>query len=53
MSLNMELGVLIRGSELPGQVRVHFERLIGAGVLRRVGLVDHFWRGTVQVSGIE
>lgn len=34
MNLNMGLGVLIRGGELPGQVRVHFERLIGAGMLR-------------------
>jgi phosphatidylserine/phosphatidylglycerophosphate/cardiolipin synthase-like enzyme len=36
MNLNMELGVLIRGGELPGQVRAHFERLIGAGALRCV-----------------
>jgi phosphatidylserine/phosphatidylglycerophosphate/cardiolipin synthase-like enzyme len=35
MNLNMELGVLIRGGELPGQVRLHFEKLIGAGALRR------------------
>lgn len=37
MNLNMELGVLIRGGELPGQARQHFEWLIGAGALRRVG----------------
>jgi hypothetical protein len=37
MNLNMELGVLVRGGELPGQVRLHFERLIGAGALRGVG----------------
>jgi hypothetical protein len=33
MDLNMELGVLVRGGELPGQVRLHFERLMGAGAL--------------------
>jgi phosphatidylserine/phosphatidylglycerophosphate/cardiolipin synthase-like enzyme len=36
MNLNMELGVLVRGGELPGQVRVHFERLVSAGALRCV-----------------
>jgi phosphatidylserine/phosphatidylglycerophosphate/cardiolipin synthase-like enzyme len=36
MNLNMEHGVLVRGSELPGNVRLHFERLIGAGALKRV-----------------
>lgn len=36
MNLNMELGVLVRGGELPGQVRLHFERLIGAGALKSV-----------------
>jgi cardiolipin synthase A/B len=36
MNLNMELGILVRGGELPGQVRLHFERLIGAGALRCV-----------------
>ena len=35
LSLNMELGILVRGGELPGKVRLHFERLIGAGALRR------------------
>ena len=30
MNLNMELGVLIRGG-VAGAVRVHFERLVGAG----------------------
>jgi cardiolipin synthase len=36
MTLNMELGVLIRGGPLPGQVVTHFERLIERGVLERV-----------------
>jgi phosphatidylserine/phosphatidylglycerophosphate/cardiolipin synthase-like enzyme len=36
MQLNMELGVLIRGGPLPGQVRRYFERLIDQGVLRKV-----------------
>jgi phosphatidylserine/phosphatidylglycerophosphate/cardiolipin synthase-like enzyme len=36
MTLNMELGVLIRGGELPARVEQHFERLIQTGVLRRV-----------------
>ena len=36
LSLNMELGLLICGGELPGQVRQHFERLIGVGALRKV-----------------
>jgi phosphatidylserine/phosphatidylglycerophosphate/cardiolipin synthase-like enzyme len=34
MSLNMELGVLIKGSSLPGTVAAHFERLMEVGVLR-------------------
>jgi len=32
----MELGVLVTGGNLPGQVQEHFERLIGAGQLARV-----------------
>ena len=36
MALNMELGVLIKGGELPGRVASHFERLIENGTLRRM-----------------
>lgn len=39
MSLNMELGTLIRGGPLPGMVATHFARLIESGVLRRVETV--------------
>jgi phosphatidylserine/phosphatidylglycerophosphate/cardiolipin synthase-like enzyme len=35
-TVNMELGVLITGSPLPGQVETHFDQLIQAGVLARV-----------------
>lgn len=35
-NLNMELGVLIRGGEMPRQVAAHLRRLIQAGVLERV-----------------
>lgn len=34
MNLNMELGVLIQGGLLPGQVTSHFERLVQRGVLK-------------------
>jgi phosphatidylserine/phosphatidylglycerophosphate/cardiolipin synthase-like enzyme len=34
-TLNMELGVLISGGELPGQVEEHFDRLVEAGVLAK------------------
>jgi phosphatidylserine/phosphatidylglycerophosphate/cardiolipin synthase-like enzyme len=34
-TLNMELGVLITGGPLPGQVETHLERLIATGVLRK------------------
>jgi phosphatidylserine/phosphatidylglycerophosphate/cardiolipin synthase-like enzyme len=34
MTLNMELGVMIEGDELPGQVEQHFERLIEMGILK-------------------
>jgi phosphatidylserine/phosphatidylglycerophosphate/cardiolipin synthase-like enzyme len=37
MNLNMELGVLIQGGRLPGQVAAHFAALIREGVLVRVG----------------
>ena len=37
MALNMELGVLITGGELPGRVVSHFERLMETDVLRRIG----------------
>ena len=36
MALNMELGVLINGGELPGRVVDHFGRLIENGTLRRM-----------------
>ena len=36
MSLNMELGTLIRGGPLPGMVATHFARLMEGGVLRRL-----------------
>jgi phosphatidylserine/phosphatidylglycerophosphate/cardiolipin synthase-like enzyme len=34
-TLNMELGLLITGGNLPGQVEAHFHRLIEAGVLAK------------------
>ena len=34
MTLNMELGVMIEGGELPGQVERHFERLMESGILK-------------------
>jgi phosphatidylserine/phosphatidylglycerophosphate/cardiolipin synthase-like enzyme len=34
-TLNMELGLLIRGGSLPLQVEGHFDRMIQTGVLRR------------------
>lgn len=37
MSLNIELGTLIRGGPLPGMVASYFSRLIEKDVLRRVG----------------
>jgi phosphatidylserine/phosphatidylglycerophosphate/cardiolipin synthase-like enzyme len=36
MSLNMELGVLVRGGPLPGMVAAQFGRLMESGVLREV-----------------
>lgn len=36
MNLNMELGVLIRGGLLPGQVSAYFQRLIALDILRPV-----------------
>ena len=35
-SINMELGMLVTGGKLPGQVEQHFRRLIETGVLARV-----------------
>lgn len=35
-TINMELGLLVTGGKLPGQVERHFEGLIGAGQLVRV-----------------
>jgi phosphatidylserine/phosphatidylglycerophosphate/cardiolipin synthase-like enzyme len=37
MTLNMELGVLVRGGELPKQVEEHFRTLIENGILKRIG----------------
>jgi phosphatidylserine/phosphatidylglycerophosphate/cardiolipin synthase-like enzyme len=34
MALNMELGVMIKGGPLPGQVLQHFDRLIQNGILK-------------------
>jgi phosphatidylserine/phosphatidylglycerophosphate/cardiolipin synthase-like enzyme len=35
-TINMELGLLVTGGKLPGQVERHFERLVAAGMLLRV-----------------
>lgn len=35
-TINMELGLLVTGGKLPGQVERHFERLVSAGTLLRV-----------------
>jgi phosphatidylserine/phosphatidylglycerophosphate/cardiolipin synthase-like enzyme len=35
-TLNMELGLLVTGGELPGRVEGHFDRLIADGVLARI-----------------
>ncbi len=35
-TINMELGVLVTGGKLPGQVERHFARLIEAGQLARI-----------------
>jgi len=35
-TINMELGLLVTGGPLPGQVEEQFDRLIGMGVLERV-----------------
>jgi len=37
MSLNVELGGLIQGGPLPGDVSARFVRLIETGVLHRIG----------------
>jgi len=34
-TLNMELGLLVTGGHLPGQVEAHFDRLVEVGVLAR------------------
>lgn len=36
LNLNMEMGVLVRGGELPRQVASHLTELIDAGVLRLI-----------------
>lgn len=38
MNLNMELGVLIQGGELPGRVERHFQDLITRGVLESISV---------------
>ena len=35
LTLNMELGLLIHGGDLPGQVEQHFRRLMESGVLKK------------------
>ena len=35
-TINMELGLLVTGGKLPGQVQEHFDRLIGTGTLAGV-----------------
>jgi len=35
-TINMELGLLVTGGKLPGQVERHFERLVMTEVLARV-----------------
>lgn len=35
-TINMELGLLVTGGALPGQVEEQFDRLIGIGVLEPV-----------------
>ncbi len=35
-TINMELGLLVTGGKLPGQVERHFEKLVSAGTLFRV-----------------
>jgi phosphatidylserine/phosphatidylglycerophosphate/cardiolipin synthase-like enzyme len=35
-AINMELGLLVTGGKLPGQVEQHFERLVTSGTLLRV-----------------
>ena len=35
-TINMELGLLVTGGQLPGHVEEQFDRLIGMGMLERV-----------------
>ena len=35
-AINMELGLLVTGGKLPGQIERHFERLVESGVLKTV-----------------
>ena len=39
MTLNMELGVLIRGGELPSRIEEHFGRLMESGTLRQIASI--------------
>jgi phosphatidylserine/phosphatidylglycerophosphate/cardiolipin synthase-like enzyme len=36
MNLNMEMGVLIQGGSLPGQVEQHFKRMIESGIIQSI-----------------
>jgi phosphatidylserine/phosphatidylglycerophosphate/cardiolipin synthase-like enzyme len=35
-TINMELGALVTGGSLPGQVQEHFDRLVATGILASV-----------------
>lgn len=37
LSQNMELGLLVRGGNVPKQLAVHFRRLLAAGILSEIG----------------
>jgi phosphatidylserine/phosphatidylglycerophosphate/cardiolipin synthase-like enzyme len=36
LTLNMEMGILVRDGPLPGQVKVHLDRLVEQGVFELV-----------------
>jgi len=36
MMLNMEMGLLVQGGPLPGQVEAHLERLVEDGIFQQV-----------------
>lgn len=35
-TINMELGLLVTGGNLPGEVEQHFDRLVARGIVARV-----------------